>query len=287
MEYDKFCNFSEGELPLNRKERFYTGTVLPALLFHNGLSNFYTFLREIKDFPVEVNEVQTNDDFLFYTEYGLKESAGERNVGRKIPAHTKDTPDIVVEILKPKRVFVIIEGKMFEKTNQHKINDQIDRQRRYIAKPLKKAFQLDESQIFHLALVPEASRIKDGKFYQVINWEFFIGNQSLDVTNNAFHNYLKFALDNYEELVSKSTGGGMPLTVEFYLKGPALYELCEEYPDFWVGRDGGEKKIKEDAISGKWRKHKYCVNSTKPSKGQPGNWIQLTKFRDLIDKYSQ
>lgn len=287
MDYNEFCRSMKTELPLNRKERFYTGTVLPALLFHNGLSNFYTFLREIKGFPTEINKAQTKDNFLFYTEYGLYESAGERNVGRKIPAHTKDIPDIVVEILKPKRVFVIIEGKMFEKTNQHRINDQIDRQRRYIAEPLKKAFQLDESQIFHLALVPEASRIKDGKFYQVINWEFFIGNQSLDVTNNAFHNYLKFALDNYEELVSKSTGGGMPLTVEFYLKGPALYELCEEDPDFWVGRKGGEKKIKEDSISGKWRKHKYCVNSTKPSKGQPGNWVPLVRFKQMVDKYGQ
>jgi len=284
MEYDEFCRIMKTELPLNRKERFYTGTVLPALLFHNGWSNFYTFLREIKDFPVDVNETQTNDNFIFCTEYNLKESAGDRSVGRKMNVLTNDTPDVIIEILKP-RVFIIIEAKMFEKTNQHKIDGQIDRQRSYIAGPLRKAFQMDESQIFHIALVPEASRIKSCKSYQVINWEFFIGNQSLDVTNNYFHNYLRYALDNYEQLVSKATGGGLPNTVEFHLKGPALYDLCEENPDHWVGRMGGEKKIQEDFQSDKWRKHMYCVNSVKPVKGQPGNWIPLMKFRDLKDKY--
>lgn len=285
MEYDEFCNFSEGELPFNRKERFFTGTVLPALLFNNGLSNFYTFLREIKGFPIGINEAQTNDNYIFYTEYNLK-TACEGNIGCKIYAPTNDTPDLIIEILKPLKVFVIIEAKMFEKTNQHRIDAQIDRQRQYVAEPLNKAFQLEENQIFHIALVPEALGIKSSKSYQVINWEFFIGNQSLDVTTNYFHNYLRFALDNYEELVSKSTGGGLPTTVEFYMKGPALYELCEESPDFWVGRMGGEKKIQEDVQSDKWRKHMYCVNSVKPAKGRPGNWIPLMKFRDLIDKYS-
>ena len=285
MEYDEFCNFSEDELPFNRKERFYTGTVLPALLFHNGLNNFYTILREIKDFPVDVNESTTGDNFLFYTEYNLKESAGDRSVGRKMHVLTNDTPDVIIEILKPVRVFIIIEAKMFEKTNQHRIDGQIDRQRRYVAEPLRKAFQLDESQIFHIALVPEALRIKSGKSYQVINWEFFIGNNSMDVTNIPFYNYLQFALDNYDKLVSKSTGGGVPNTVEFYMKGPALYDLYKENPDLWVGRMGGAKKIQEDFQSNNWRKHMYCVNSVKPLKGRPGNWIPLIKFRDLKDKY--
>ncbi len=69
----------ETELPINRKERFYTGTVLPSLLFHNGRSNFFRFLKEIKGFPSDVNEKNTQDNFLFYTEYNLKESAGRKS----------------------------------------------------------------------------------------------------------------------------------------------------------------------------------------------------------------
>ena len=90
------------------------------------MNNFYTFLREIKDFPIDVNEAQTNENFIFCTEYNLKASSGNRSVGRKMHVLTNDTPDAVIEILKPVRVFIIIEAKMFEKTNQHRIDGQID-----------------------------------------------------------------------------------------------------------------------------------------------------------------
>src|SRR4030042_3802903 len=126
MDYEAFRKNVTGEfseLPLNRKEKFYTGTVLPALLFHNGLSNFFHFLRKINNFPDKVNERITRDNFLFYKEYNLKQSAGnKKNVGRKIPTETNETPDVIIEILKPeregKRVFVIIEAKMFRNIYQ-------------------------------------------------------------------------------------------------------------------------------------------------------------------------
>lgn len=56
MDYSAFCQIMKRELPLNRKERFYTGTVLPALLFHNGLANFYSFLRMIIGLPRSLSE---------------------------------------------------------------------------------------------------------------------------------------------------------------------------------------------------------------------------------------
>lgn len=285
MDWDDFCNFLEGELPLNRKERFYTGTVLPALLFHNGLSNFYTFLRQIKGFPLEINEAATKDYFLFYTEYNLKESAGERNVGRKIYAPTNETPDVVIEILKPVKVFIIIEAKMFAKVSQEELTKQIKKQKDIITVALKN--ELGGDKFYHLALVSEKLQIKDTAEYQVANWEFFIDNDDLDVQHNVFYNYLRFAIENYDKLVSITVGGGPPSTVEFYMKGQALYELEEESQDFWIGRRGGEDKIIEDAKSSKWQKHKYCVNSIKPLKGKPGNWIPFVKFVELIDTYHQ
>jgi len=94
MDYRSFSELIESELPLNRKERFYTGTVFPSLLFHNGLSNFYSFLSLIEGFPEEINEQSTGDNFLYYSEYNLKESAGDRSSGRHIVTRTNDTPDI-------------------------------------------------------------------------------------------------------------------------------------------------------------------------------------------------
>jgi len=284
MDYGYFCKILKGELPLNRKERFYTGTVLPALLFHNGLSNLYHFFSAINNFPREVNEGTTADIFLFYTEYNLRESAGDRNVGRRIVAYTKDTPDVIVEILKPIRIFIIIEAKMFEKINQSKLNGQVSRQRKYVSEPLKKTFQLEDNQIFHIALVPEASGIKDSKYYQVINWEFFIGNQALDVTSNYFYNYLKFALDNYKDLVAKN---GPPGTVEDYKTGEEIYRNGKNNGSWWVGMRGVVNIIIEDAKTNKWKSASYGMNTIKPPAGRKGNWITSKEFAELVDRYRE
>jgi hypothetical protein len=80
------------ELPLNRKERFYTATVLPSLLFAKGLSNFYLFLKQIKTFPPSINEKSTGDNFLFYTKYNLKQLGGKKSVGAEISTSTGIRP---------------------------------------------------------------------------------------------------------------------------------------------------------------------------------------------------
>lgn len=81
MHYNKLKEVLAVELPINRKEKFYTATILPSLLFHNGLSNLFTFLKQIQGFPKDINEHNTNDQFLFYTEYNLQQSAGGKSVG--------------------------------------------------------------------------------------------------------------------------------------------------------------------------------------------------------------
>jgi hypothetical protein len=294
MDYESFCKILTGELselPINRKERFYTGTVLPSLLFHNGLSNFYNFLEKINGFPREVNENATRDNFLFYTDYNLKESAGDRNVGRKIPTEKGYTPDIVIEILTPKKVFIIVEAKMFEKISQSKLNEQIIEQKKHVAEPLKKEFPLENNQIFHIALVPKALRIRDEKFYQVINWEFFIDNQELDVVNNYFYNYLKFALDNYKRLVEKKSGQAN--TVEGHMNGAEVYRRGVNGESFWVGRGRrkgkatrGRIEIEEEIKSNRWDREEYNINFT--SLGPPtSNWISVKEFIELVDKYGK
>ncbi len=42
--------------------------------------------------------------------------------GAEISTSTGDTPDVVMEILKPDRVFVVIEAKMFENLPQTKLD---------------------------------------------------------------------------------------------------------------------------------------------------------------------
>lgn len=278
MNYDDFCKIFEEELPLNRKERFYTGTILPALLFHNGLNNFYTFLRTIKEFPDDINEAKTKDNFLFYTEYNLKQSAGKKkNVGRIIPTETNETPDVAIEILKPKKIFIIIEAKMFHNVSQSSLSSQMSKQRKAVIEPLRKAFQLEESKVFHVALAPRMSKLKDGQYFQVINWEFFIDNEKLNLKNSYFCDYLRFALDNYESLVATEP----PYRKE---RGQQIYEDGKNSGNLWVGRKGGIKTIKEDIKANKWKTRKYFINPDKPPPGgRKQNWISSKTFTDLVD----
>ncbi len=149
----------------------------------------------------------------------MKESAGDRNIGRRIPAKTNDTPDVVIEILKPVKVFIIIEAKMFASVSQDELTGQIARQKTYIAEELRKEFSLSSRNFYHVALVPSQLTVESTGEYQVINWEFFTENEELTVKNNIFWNYLKFALDNYDNL--RAIQGG-PSTVKFKMKGDML-----------------------------------------------------------------
>lgn len=283
MDYNDFCEYSKSDLPLNRKERFYTGTVLPALLFHKGLDNFYTFLRAIKGFPPEINKSTTKDDFLFYTEYSLKESAGKRNIGEKIDTETKETPDVVIEILKPKKVFVIIEAKMFAKVTEEDLSNQMNAQEKAVVDILKKKFQLAHEQVFHIALIPKKAGIKESGKFQVVNWDSFIQSPELKVQDNFFFNYLRFALDNYEHLVQN---GGWRLPD--YVKpnkptGEEIYENGKNHGSLWVGRKGGRPTLLADIRTGKWKKKRYCVSDSKPTRGIFGQWISSMDFAEMVD----
>ncbi len=284
MNYDNFSKWFNEELPFNRKEKFFTGTVLPALLFNNGLSNFYHFLRAINNFPAEVNEESTGDNFIFFTEYNLKEASGDRNIGRKISTEGK-TPDVVIEILKPQRVFVLIEAKMFEKFSQPGLNKQIMEQKRHVAEPLKNEFGLETDQIFHIALIPKALKIDDNDLYQVFNWEFFIDNEKvLNLKSCYFYNYLRFAIENYEALVAK----GSPPPPYTKMSGQQIYQDGKNNGTLWVGKQGGEKAIiEEDIKSGEWETREYYVNNDKPKSGRKGNWITSKRFAELVDKYGK
>ena len=283
MDYSDFCEKVRSELPINRKERFFTGTILPALLFHGGLSNFYSFLRLIDGFPEDINETDTGDSFLFFSEYNLKESAGERSTGQKIPTKSNDTPDIIIEILKPLRVFIIIEAKMFSSVTQEELAQQIIRQKKYVANPIIKKFGLMQDDIFHIALLPRELNICSSYDFKVLNWELFFDEKNFECSDNIFYNYLHYAIDNYDKLVQISPWI-LPPHVERFLTGQEIYNRGKENFDIWIGRKGGEATFVKDINTANWKKRKYCVSSEKPLKGLKGQWISGKEFAILVDK---
>src|SRR5271169_2774544 len=61
-------------LPLNRKEVFFTATVLPAIICADNFKHFDRFLKllGLRDIPIDVSVEQAN--IQFFTEYCLAES---------------------------------------------------------------------------------------------------------------------------------------------------------------------------------------------------------------------
>jgi hypothetical protein len=282
MQYEQLKQRLQSELPINRKERFYTGTVLPSILFHKGLSNLFRFLREIKGFPVDISEISTQDNFLFYTEYNLKESAGKKSVGAEIDTVTGDTPDVIIEILEPQKAFVVIEAKMFANLTQNDFGKQIAAQKMAITDILKKNYDLDDRQIFHIALTPRNLGFKTTIDYQVINWEFLLESEGIDLHDNYFANFLRFALEHYDTLVSDKSG--IASTVESQMPGFDVYVNGISENTLWVGRKGGRRTIEEDVKKGVWRNKLYVINTQKPQAGLRGNWISSREFSAIIDR---
>ena len=68
-------NLLNSTLPLNRKERFYTGTVFPMIVCRDNFDNFHIFLEMIGcNCRPKLPYDQSNADLLIFTEYNLKQS---------------------------------------------------------------------------------------------------------------------------------------------------------------------------------------------------------------------
>ncbi len=283
MDYQQFKDKLQTELPVNRKEVFYTATVLPALLIHNGLANFFMFLAEIKGLPKTICEENTKDQFFLYTEYNLKEAGVPRSGDMNSDALTGTRPDLLIYIFAPEKAVVVIEGKMFQNLSQTYFANQMKTQQQDIIEPLKERLALDDSQIFHVALVPEKLRFSNTADYQVINWEFFIDNKVLDVEDNYFYNSLRFAIENYDDLVSEHSAEAS--TVEFEVSGQKVYsDGTSDTPSLWIGREGGRRTIEKDVEKGTWTGRVYCANTLNPEKGRKGNWLSSREFAEIVDE---
>ena len=103
-------------LPLNRKERFYTGTVLPAIVTVDDFSSLDR-LGALMGAPGLIVRTQAeNCTVLFFTEYGISESAIGAAKGRFDGLPTgRDTPDVVILVTEPSPVLLAIEAKLYDR----------------------------------------------------------------------------------------------------------------------------------------------------------------------------
>src|SRR5688572_2360014 len=126
-------------LPMNRKERYFTGTVFPGIVCAENFRYFGRLLELIPGCPVvEIDADPERTNVQLFTEYGFMESVyGEVTRARftQPPAY-RDTPDILLLIEGVPRILIGLEAKMYDTPTQEALEEQVTRQRRYVLDPI-------------------------------------------------------------------------------------------------------------------------------------------------------
>ena len=279
-------------LPLNRKEKFYTATVLPQIICSDNFRNFRLFLDLIPNMQPKLVVLPdaTANNILFLTEYSLKESLVEDHHKAVFSGQyeTKDTPDLVILITEPKPLLIVIEAKMFSNATSSDINQQLSKQK-WVIDELTKVHGLSTDRIFHIALVPERmvthkSSIKE----DVIYWEEIVQKYEEKLKGNYFLETLRIALRKYDSLKSHSGGESYRKNMDEQLESMAIIKLYESGERFIVGRSGGlyGEKLAMDISSGGWKTFEYEVKhgSEVPINR---NWFSSSDFYSKVKNTPQ
>jgi hypothetical protein len=264
-----------GLLPLNRKERFFTGTVFPGLVAGTG---FWHIQRLLDLFGVPVS-AQGGEfaQIQFLTEYGFAESVYTDDDRAKWgDAATRETPDIVIA---GPDWLLAIEAKMYHAPSAAALNEQMAAQAP-IVRRWRDVLGLPAENVVHALLLPArlAQRERAGLVNQrVVTWEALL-NAFRGVGPRYWVSVLAEALDRHADLESRSIH---QQNAESILTGAEIVEDAKsEAPSVgFVGRVGGVAgaRFTADVESGQWRTQKYRVRSTAvPATNR--NWMPVAAF---------
>lgn len=267
-------------LPVNRKERFYTGTVLPMLAFSDDFAHTRRLLTLCGLPGIRVDGDDGVHDVQTYTEYSFAESVFTPDDRRRFadkPA-AADTPDLV---LTGPGWLLAIEAKMFDAVSAADLRRQLDAQAVLVD---YWAASLSLEHVAHVALLPRtlAARIGGDLPTPVVLWEdvadayrwvgprFWVA--TLDQALRAgLHTdeTLAFGINAHASLT------GAELVAAAHSTDPPTYTV--------MGRNGGlaGKLLAADVATGGWSTQLYEVRRD----GEPNrNWFQIAAFLDLVDR---
>lgn len=272
-------------LPINRKERFYTGTVFPMLVCQNEFRHFDRFTALIEGYvPQPIDVYPSTANIQFFTEYGLAESIIGNSAKRLVnPPYERDTPDIIILIRGTHSALIAIEAKMFLAPAPTALRRQMTDQRPLL-NYLRDILSID--YVYHVALVPKQWQVTLGNFeFPVITWHDLYDQFLTVLPNDYFLTVLGIALDKYDDLVShRSADGGK--NNERKMTGLSIYEgfKAETLTMNIMGRQSGlnGKPIGEDLETGNWQKQIYETSSATELPNP--NWFYIEDFIARIDK---
>lgn len=259
-------------LPLNRKERYFTGTVLPMLIASDGFAHLHRFLAlcGLGDVAIQAGREPYDPDLQFLTEYGFGESLVGAARERFIDAPAgKDTPDVV---LAGPDWLLAVEAKLYDRSTTATLTVQLAAQRVLLDYWADK-LDIPSDRCVHVALLPR--RLSDDMGVlpaRVVTWEMVL-HAYRRVGPAYWVGVLAAALEAFEELVAKRASWGQ--NADAYRTGA---EIVAGVPYLWMGRVNGieGEDLRQDLATGAWRSRTYEVR-TEPLPGN-ANWFPIAEF---------
>jgi hypothetical protein len=264
-------------LPFNRKERFYTGTVLPQII---GCADFTHLHRFLSLCGIEGLVFGSRSPVLqFFTEYGYNESIVSPGARLRFGEFgRRDTPDVILHMTWPISVLLGVEAKMYDRVDSFRLGEQL-RYQRLLLKHIATGLELPLDQVHHVALLPTQLAEKIGDLaVPVVTWQQVLAEFG-DVAPPYWLDVLDHALTQYDILVSKYSGPN----ADFQLAGHTLVAQFRAgaLQDAWMGRKGGLQVATKDVSEGSWYERTYECR-LEALLGNP-NWFPVSAFADAVE----
>jgi hypothetical protein len=260
-------------LPINRKERYYTGTVLPAILADNRFLNLDLFLG-MCGLP-DVTVGQDNPWIEFVTEYGFAESVFTPEAKAQFPRApvTRETPDVIIAGVD---WLVVVEAKMFHRPGKGSLTTQFDAQKP-VVEAIRNGLGIDPSRVRHGFLLVDEASAPDGADF-VITWADII-DAYRGIGPDYWVEALSRAVDAYDVLKSQMVDNADGRMTGLEIVGlHALGELAMAS----VGRIGGLNgaAFAADVATGAWQAVESQVSQQPPPNA---NWMPVGEFLAAVE----
>ena len=279
-----------------RSERYFTATLLPAILLHDNFRGLRAFLALLEDRAILRNGSPTErgpdgeavprlqqtltwspETVELMTEVHIARDLAQLpspSWGESSEPEKRDAPDLVIVL---DGELVVCEGKFFGKYNLNALNAQLRSQRHQIGylwndRPELRVYR-------HVAILPY-NQSPNPDCDIVLTWDE-IGNLAASVLTPA--HYVTKRLRAASKRLPPLNGSGRTTNYEGKLSLGAVLDLCRQHgDDIQVGHEGGLADLWEKAIRHledkpwKWR-YPYT-----PGPIIPRNWIPGTQFTAVV-----
>lgn len=274
--YTSVAGAAESWLPANRKERYFTGTVLPMVAFSDGFAHTGRLL-DLCGLPgIEVGGLTGDNRIQVFTEYSFAESvylaADRERFADRPPA--ADTPDLV---LVGDGWLLAIEAKLYDAVSAADLRRQL-RAQAVLVEYWRGKLELDPQRVKHVALLPRrlTDRIGTDLPSPVVHWEdvaaayrhvaprYWIAVLEHALASELYaDDSLVFGANAHAQLT------GAEIVADAHVADTSRYTV--------MGRSGGINGtlLAADIATGAWRTQLYEVRTD----DQPNrNWFPIAEF---------